>query len=36
MVLHNASHAFQDGDLKTALRDPVDLDGLMRHFRSDP
>ena len=36
MVLHSAAHAFQDGDLKAGLRDLVDLDGLMRHFGSDP
>lgn len=36
MVLHSAAHAFQDGDLKTALRDLVDLDGLLRHFGTDP
>lgn len=36
MLLHSAAHAFQDGDLKTALRDLIDLDGLVRHFGRDP
>jgi Uncharacterised nucleotidyltransferase len=36
MVLHSAAHAFQDGDLKAALRDLVDLDGLLRQFGTDP
>lgn len=34
MVLHSAAHAFQDGDLKGALRDLVDLDALLRDFGS--
>lgn len=34
MVLHSAAHAFQDGDLKAALKDLVDLDGLLREFGS--
>jgi hypothetical protein len=32
MVLHAAAHMFQDGELAGALRDLVDLDGLLRHF----
>lgn len=28
-----AAHAFQDGDLKRGLRDLVDIDDLLRHFR---
>ena len=36
MVLHSAAHAFQDGDLKAGLRELLDLDGLIRHFGSDP
>jgi hypothetical protein len=36
MVLHSAAHAFHDGDLKAALRDLLDLDGLLRHFETDP
>jgi hypothetical protein len=32
MVLHSAAHAFQDGDLARALRDLVDVDGLVRQF----
>lgn len=35
MVLHSAAHAFHDGDLRAALRDLVDLDGLFRHFGTD-
>lgn len=36
MVLHSAAHAFQDGDFKAALRDLVDVNGLVRHFGSEP
>lgn len=36
MVLHSAAHLFHDGDLAGGLRDLVDLDGLLRHFGSDP
>lgn len=36
MVLHSAAHLFRNGDFSTALRDLADLDGLMRHFGSEP
>jgi hypothetical protein len=36
MVLHSAAHLFHDGDLAGGLRDLVDLDGLLRHFGTDP
>jgi hypothetical protein len=32
MVLHSATHLFQDGELDRALRDLTDLDDLLRHF----
>jgi hypothetical protein len=32
MVLHGATHLFQDGDLAGGLRDLIDLDDLLRHF----
>lgn len=32
LLLHSAAHMFQDGDLKQALRELVDIDELMRHF----
>jgi hypothetical protein len=32
LLLHSAAHMFQDGDLKQALRELVDLDELTRHF----
>jgi hypothetical protein len=32
LLLHSAAHMFQDGDLRQALRELVDLDELMRHF----
>ena len=32
MVLHSATHLFQDGELEHGLRDLVDLDSLMRNF----
>ncbi len=32
MVLHSAVHLFHDGDLADAVRDILDLDGLMRLF----
>lgn len=35
MLLHCAAHLFHDGEVAGALRDVVDLDGLMRHFGSD-
>jgi len=36
MLLHAAAHLFHDGDLAFALRDLVDLDGMMRAFDRDP
>ena len=36
MVLHSATHLFHDGELEHGLRDLVDLDGLIRHFATDP
>ena len=35
MVLHSAAHLFQDGDLKFAIRDLVDLVDLFNHFGRD-
>lgn len=35
-VLHCASHLFFDSDVRNRVRDLVDLDGLFRHFGSDP
>jgi len=32
MVLHNAAHLFQDGDLGGSVRDLVDADALLRDF----
>jgi hypothetical protein len=32
MVLHNAAHLFQDGDLSGSVRDLVDADALIRDF----
>ena len=32
MVLHNAAHLFQDGDLAGSVRDLVDADALLRGF----
>jgi len=32
MVLHNAAHLFQDGDLAGSVRDLVDADALVRDF----
>ena len=32
MVLHSATHLFHEGELDKALRDLVDIDGLLRHF----
>jgi hypothetical protein len=32
MVLHCATHLFQDGEVDRALRDLTDLDDLLRHF----
>jgi hypothetical protein len=36
MVLHSAVHLFHDGDLTDAVRDVLDLDGLMRLFSKQP
>lgn len=35
-VLHSAAHLFLDSELQDRLRDLVDLDGLLRHFGTDP
>ena len=35
MVLHSATHLFNNEDMATALRDLVDLDILLRHFARD-
>jgi len=35
-VLHCASHLFFDSEVRDRVRDLVDLDGLFRHFGSDP
>ncbi len=35
MVLHAAAHLFHDGEIAGAIRDLVDLDGLLRHFSTD-
>ena len=35
-VLHSAAHLFHDSELRDRLRDLVDLDGLLRHFGTDP
>jgi Uncharacterised nucleotidyltransferase len=36
MVLHAAAHLFHDGEIAGAIRDVVDLDGLLRCFGNDP
>lgn len=36
MILHSATHMFQDGSLERGLRDLYDLDGLFRSFSSMP
>jgi len=36
MVLHAAAHLFHDGEIAGAIRDVVDLDGLLRCFATDP
>ena len=36
MVLHGAAHLFQDGDLRRALRDLVDIGDLLGHFSTEP
>jgi hypothetical protein len=35
MVLHAAAHLFHDGEVTGAIRDVVDVDGLLRHFGTD-
>jgi hypothetical protein len=35
MVLHCATHLFQDGEVDRALRDLTDLDDLLRHFGAE-
>jgi hypothetical protein len=35
-VLHSAAHLFNDSDLRDRVRDLVDLDGLVRHFGTEP
>jgi len=35
-VLHKATHLFYDGDLNNALRELVDLDGLLRAYADSP
>ena len=36
MVLHSATHLFQEGELDNGLRDLFDLDSLLRHFGATP
>jgi hypothetical protein len=36
MVLHSATHLFQNEDLSQGLRDLADLDSLLRHFGQEP
>jgi Uncharacterised nucleotidyltransferase len=36
MVLHAAAHLFHDGEIAGAVRDVVDLDGLLRRFGQTP
>ncbi|MCC7009086.1 MAG: nucleotidyltransferase family protein [Acidobacteria bacterium] len=36
MVLHAAAHLFHDGEIAGAIRDLVDLDGLLRAYGADP
>lgn len=35
-VLHSAAHLFLDSEARDRIRDLVDLDGLIRHFASEP
>lgn len=35
-VLHCAAHLFCDSDLRDRIRDLIDLDGLLRHFGTQP
>jgi hypothetical protein len=36
MVLHAAAHLFHDGEVTGAIRDVVDVDGLLREFGREP
>jgi Uncharacterised nucleotidyltransferase len=36
MVLHSATHLFNEGEFDRGLRDLADLDCLLRHFSADP
>ena len=36
MLLHSATHLFQEGELDRGLRDLVDIDGLLRHYGVQP
>jgi hypothetical protein len=36
MLLHSATHLFQEGELDHGLRDLVDIDGLLRHYGARP
>jgi hypothetical protein len=36
MVVHSATHLFNEGEWGRGLRDLVDLDALLRHFGTDP
>ena len=36
MTLHACVHLFQDGEVTGALRDLVDIDGLLRHYGTAP
>ena len=36
MVLHSAAHLFHEAELDNGLRDLVDIDSLIRHFRNMP
>ena len=35
MILHAAAHLFHDGEIAGAIRDVVDLDGLLRHYGTE-
>lgn len=35
-LLHSAAHLFYDSEPRDRVRDLVDMDGLLRHFGSDP
>lgn len=36
MIVHSATHLFNEGEFARSLRDLTDLDLLLRHFGSDP